>query len=47
MPPAFGESTEPKPPKSELPEKYADQATSELTATIKSDGPNEVNLELK
>ncbi len=47
VPPAFGESTEPKPPKSELPEKYADRATSELTATIKSDGPNQVNLDLK
>jgi len=47
VPPALGESTEPKPPKSELPEQYANQATSGLTATIKSDGPNQVNLDLK
>lgn len=47
VPPAFGQSTEPKPPKSELPEKYADLATSELTATIKPDGPNVVNLKLE
>lgn len=47
VPPGFGQSTEPKPPKSELPEKYADHATSELTATVKPEGPNQVNLELK
>lgn len=47
VPPGLGQSTEPKPPKSELPEKYAEMATSDLTATVKSDGPNEINLELQ
>jgi hypothetical protein len=47
VPPGIGQSTEPKPPKSDLPEKYADQATSGLTATVKTDGPNVVNLDLE
>jgi hypothetical protein len=47
QPPGFGESTEPKPPKSELDEKYAKQETSGLTATIKTDGPNQVNFDLQ
>jgi len=47
VPPGFGQSTEPKPPKSEMPEKYADQATSGLTATVNADGPNEVKLDLQ
>jgi hypothetical protein len=47
VPPAFGESTEPRPPKSELPEKYASQATSELTATVRTDGVNQVNFDLE
>ena len=47
VPPGRGESTTPVPPKSELPEKYADQATSGLTATVKTDGPNVVNIDLE
>lgn len=47
VPPGFGESTEPKPPKSDLPEKYADQTTSGLTATVKTDGPNAINFDLE
>ena len=47
VPPGFGESTSPQAPKSELPEKYASQATSGLTATITMDGPNQVNLDLQ
>jgi hypothetical protein len=47
MPPSFGESTEPAAPKSELPERYAGQGTSGLTATIRTDGPNEINFDLE
>ena len=47
VPPGIGQSTEPKPPKSDLPEKYADQATSGLTAAVKTDGPNVVKLDLE
>jgi hypothetical protein len=47
VPPGVGQSTQPKPPKSDLPEKYANQSTSGLTATVKADGPNVVNLDLE
>jgi len=47
VPPAMGESTEPKPPKSDLPEKYGNQETSGLTATVKAEAANVVNLDLE
>ncbi len=46
VPPRPGQSTQPGKPKSELPGRYADRANSGLDATVTSDGPNEVNLEL-
>lgn len=47
VPPALGESTEPKPPKSDLPEKYGNQETSGVTATVKAEGANVINLDLE
>lgn len=47
VPPAMGESTEPKAAKSDLPEKYGNQETSGLTATVKAEGANVVNLDLE
>ena len=47
VPPGFGESTQPEAPKSELPEQYADAATSGLTATVQAAGPNTVSFDLK
>jgi len=47
VPPGLGQSTEPKPPKSEVPDKYGDKATSGLTATVKAEGPNEIKLDLQ
>jgi hypothetical protein len=45
----FHKHSGPPPPrkvKNDLPEKYADEKTSELTATVKENGTNQVNFDL-
>ncbi len=46
QPPGIGQSTMPAPPKSKVPAKYADAATSGLIAVVNEDNDNVVNLEL-
>jgi hypothetical protein len=46
QPPELNQSTDPKPDKSKLPEKYGDPKTSGIIAVIGADAPNEVNLDL-
>lgn len=45
-PPGFGESTERTPPKAELPDRYADQTTSGLSATVATSGANQIDFSL-
>ncbi|MEZ6064555.1 MAG: carboxypeptidase-like regulatory domain-containing protein [Planctomycetaceae bacterium] len=46
VPPGMHQSTDPTPPKNSFPAMYADQASSGLKATVKSEGENVVNFEL-
>lgn len=45
-PPRLGYEPPAKKPESGLPEKFANAATSGLTATVTADGPNEFNFDL-
>jgi hypothetical protein len=48
VPPKFNQSTDPPRPKSTLPEKFAKQDSSGLTADVKADGANDaINFDLK
>lgn len=46
VPPGFGQSTAPPPPKSTFPEKYGNAATSGLIAMVNAEGGNVVNFDL-
>lgn len=46
QPPGFGKSTAPPKPKSEIPSKYSDQATSDLMAMVATDRVNKIDFEL-
>jgi hypothetical protein len=47
VPPRMGQSTAPGGPKSELPQRYSDPASSGLTATVEADGANEFDFALE
>jgi len=47
QPPGFNESTVPAKLKTDLPEKYGQEATSGLIAVVNADAPNTVNFELE
>ncbi len=45
-PPKLGQSTQPAKLKSDVPERYSNQATSGLVAVVTKEGPNKIDIDL-